>query len=285
MKIQPVFKNLTKPANRAYLYSIAAHLSLLIVILIFSYHPLKIFTFGTAVQSTQQVQIVNATLVLPTPSRSTVIAQNPPAPAPSTPPSKALQPSPNLTPAPTAPPLTKPAPLNPSILEKASPDSLKTAPQKSSPTKAASLQKPQPPAQPPTSAQNKVLLQKLKTLGLSSLQQAVNSTQQEAASAAQAAKDLSLQEQYMGLIQQTIRSNWINQFDPTVILTVTLKISLDQNGNVLSVSISQTSGNPAFDRQAILAVKKSSPLPLPADARVAKDFANLNLPFSNQPSA
>lgn len=125
-------------------------------------------------------------------------------------------------------------------------------------------------------------MQKLKALGLSSLQQASTSTQTEAASAAQAAKDLTLEQKYMGLIQQTIRSNWINQFDPNVVLTATLKISLDSSGKVLSVSVSQSSGNPAFDRQAVLAVKKSSPLPIPPDDNLAKKFMSLTLPFSNQ---
>jgi colicin import membrane protein len=57
---------------------------------------------------------------------------------------------------------------------------------------------------------------------------------------------------------------------------------LDKAGNVLSVNIIQSSGNAAFDRQAVLAVKKSSPLPLPPDPKLAKDFMNLTLPFSNQ---
>ena len=159
----------------------------------------------------------------------------------------------------------------------------KPTPQKLAPDKSAAMvQKTTPPKQnsQQSSVQQKQALQKLKALGLSSLQQAVNSKQLEAASAAQASENLTLKEKYMGLIQQTIRSNWINQF-PQSNVTVTLQISLDAHGNVLNVFVKQTSGNAAFDRQAVLAVKKSSPLPLPPDPNLAKDFMSLVLPFSN----
>lgn len=256
---------LLEEENRPYLYSVGAHLGLILLILILSYHNIKIFTFGTAVQSQQQVQIVNATLVLP-PNISKVMTQNPPAPAPPAPPTK--NPSQEINPKPAPTPSPKPE---------------KPTPQKLTPDKNATVvQKQQPPKKSSSSIQNKQVLQNLKALGLSSIKQAINTNQKEAASAAQAAANLTLKEKYMGLIQQTVRANWINQFDPNTNLTVTLKISLDKTGKVLSVSVAQSSGNPAFDRQAILAVQKSSPLPLPPDPNMAKDFMNLTLPFSNQ---
>lgn len=251
--------------RRPYWYSVGTHLSVILLILILSYNNIKIFTFGTAVQSQQQVQIVNATLVLP-PSMSKVITQNPPAPAPPTPPTKT--PSQDVNPKPTPTPTPKPD---------------KPTPQKLTQDKNATVvEKKQEQKKSSSSIQNKQALQNLKALGLSSIKQAVDTNQKEAASAAQASANLTLKEKYMGLIQQTIRSNWINQFDPTANLTVVLKISLDKAGNVLSVTVSQSSGNAAFDRQAVLAVKKSSPLPLPPDPSMAKDFMNLILPFSNQ---
>jgi colicin import membrane protein len=51
---------------------------------------------------------------------------------------------------------------------------------------------------------------------------------------------------------------------------------------VESVKVSQSSGNAAFDRQAMAAVQKASPLPIPDDPSIAKDFAEITLPFSNQ---
>lgn len=252
--------------RHSYRYSIGLHVLLVLILAILSYHNTQIFNFGNAVRSQQQVQIVNATMVLP-PNLSKVIAKVPPAPAPPTPPVKTPQQTPNPKPMPTPTPTPqKPTP------QKLAQD--KTAPivQKITPPKQNSQQ---------SSVQQKQALQKLKALGLASLQQATDSKQQEAASAAQASENLTLKEKYMGLIQQTIRSNWINQF-PQSNLTVTLQISLDAHGNVLNVLVKQTSGNATFDRQAVLAVKKSSPLPLPPDPTMAKDFMSLVLPFSNQ---
>lgn len=246
-------------------YSVGAHLSLVLLIVILSYHNIKIFTFGNAGQSQQQVQIVNATLVLP-PSMSKVVTSNPPAPAPPTPPTKT--PSKEISPRPAPKPNPKPD---------------KPTPQKLTQDKNATVvEKKQEQKKSSSSIQNKQVLQNLKALGLSSIKQAVDTNQKEDAGAAQASANLTLKEKYMGLIQQTIRSNWINQFDPAANLTVVLKISLDKTGNVLSVTVSQSSGNAAFDRQAVLAVKKSSPLPLPPDPSMAKDFMNIILPFSNQ---
>jgi colicin import membrane protein len=105
---------------------------------------------------------------------------------------------------------------------------------------------------------------------------------QAAAAAAAEKRALSIEEKYMGLIQASIRSQWINQFDPLADLQVTLQIELDSKGNVESVEVSHSSGNSAFDRQAIAAVKKASPLPIPEDPSIAKDFRDLTLPFRNQ---
>jgi colicin import membrane protein len=102
------------------------------------------------------------------------------------------------------------------------------------------------------------------------------------AAAAESQRVLTLEQKYMGLIQASIRSQWINQFDPLANLQVILVIELDPKGNVDSVQISQSSGNPAFDRQAVAAIQKASPLPIPDDASIAKDFAEITLPFSNQ---
>jgi len=260
------FRALLQEENRPYLYSFAAHLAVIILIIIFSYSNIKIFTFGSAVKSMQQVQIVNATLVLPKPSHSKVITPNPPAPAPPAPPTKT--PSQKI--------VAKPKPTPSPKAEKPTPKKLEHA------KKAPIVQKKEKQKKSSSSIQNQQVLQKLKALGLSSIQKAVDTKQKEAATAAQAAKNLTLQQKYMGLIQQTIRSNWINQFNPSETLTATLQISLDKTGKVLSVTISKSSDSQAFDRQAILAVEKSSPLPLPPDPDLAKDFMNLTLPFNNQ---
>ena len=258
----------SKRDNKAFIYSCSGHFLLLAILIIANLHHAKNFLFGTAVKSAQQVQVVNAVLVLPKPSLSKVVTPTPPAPA-STPTPPTPKPSPEVNPKPnTASSETQAA---------------KPIPTTQADKSAEIKQKPKKPqAQKQTSSQKLEALQKLKSLGMASIDQTIDSNQKEAASAAQAAATLTLEEKYMGMIQQSIRSNWINQFDPNANLTAVLKINLDTIGNVLSVTVASSSGNSAFDRQAVLAVKKSSPLPLPQDPDLAKKFLNLTLPFNNQ---
>lgn len=242
--------------NKPLFYSFSLHFLLLAAIIIAAMHHQQNFFFGTAVRSPQQIQIVNATLVLPTPSMSQVITPTPPAAA------------------------SKPTPPTPNPTEQ---NNVKPTPAPTPQSKVADIQqKQQKPQVPKQSLQQIQAIQKLKSLGLSSIQQSVASNQKEAASAAQAAQMITMEQKYMGLIQQTVKSNWINQFSPNAQLQAILKIKLDKNGKVLAVSVVQSSGNDAFDRQAILAVQKSSPLPMPPDASLAKKFMNLTLPFNNQ---
>jgi TonB family protein len=243
-------------SQKSFIYSLSAHLGLIIVLILIALQHQNNFFFGTAVRSPQQIQIVNAMLVLPQPSLSKVITPVPPAAAsvPTPPTPKPDTPTKVKT---TSTPVT--ASKTPEIQQK---------------IQKKNIQK--------QTAQQIKALQKLKALGLSSIQQSVTTTQKEAASAAQAAAMLTEEEKYMGLIQQTVKSNWINQFDPNAQLIAILKIKLDAQGKVLAVTVTQSSGNSTFDRQAVLAVQKSSPLPLPPDAGLAKKFMNLTLPFNNQ---
>lgn len=241
--------------TRSFVYSFSLHLLLVAGIILATLQHQTNFFYGTAVRSPQQVQIVNAMLVLPQSSLSHVITPTPPAAA------------------------SVPTPPTPKT---STPSNAKPTPAPIAQSKDGTLQQKQKNTQPKPSAQQVQALQKLKSLGLSSIQQAVDSHQKEAASAAQAAEALTMEEKYMGLIQQTIKSNWINQFNPSAQLTAILKIKLDANGNVLAVSVAHSSGNASFDRQAVLAVQKSSPLPLPPNPALVKKFMSLTLPFNNQ---
>ncbi len=130
-------------------------------------------------------------------------------------------------------------------------------------------------------AKQRAIADKLKRQALSSIGQQI-AADQKAQQAAQARQQwLTERQKYIGLIQQTIRSNWINQFSQSDQLTVVLSISLNLQGQVGSVQIIKSSGNSAFDRQAVLAVRKSSPLPMPKDKALAKQFEHIKLPFSN----
>jgi colicin import membrane protein len=51
-------------------------------------------------------------------------------------------------------------------------------------------------------------------------------------------------------------------------------------GEVADVRIVQSSGNEIFDRQAEAAVKKASPLPVPADPRLFEKVREINFIFA-----
>lgn len=131
-------------------------------------------------------------------------------------------------------------------------------------------------------AQEKAARERLRKQALENLAKQRLAAKRAAAAAAHQKQLLTEKEKYIGLIQQTIRANWINQFMNAGDLTVTLQIDLDSKGDVQSVTVVQSSGNAAFDRQAVIAVRKSSPLPMPKDADLAKQFQVIKLPFSNQ---
>ena len=63
-------------------------------------------------------------------------------------------------------------------------------------------------------------------------------------------------------------------------LSASLKIKLDTKGFVQGVSLTKTSGNASFDRLAVNAVYKASPLPLPEDEKISQKMASINLKIS-----
>ncbi len=82
---------------------------------------------------------------------------------------------------------------------------------------------------------------------------------------------------YIVLIQQTIRANWIDHGNLSSQLSVKVSISLSASGKVQNVAIIKPSGNSAYDRQAVLAIEKSSPLPIPTEPDLANEFRNITL--------
>jgi colicin import membrane protein len=85
-------------------------------------------------------------------------------------------------------------------------------------------------------------------------------------------------DKYKGLIQNSIRRNW--RLEPEQInknLSCKVKINLDKGGNVLSVTILKSSGDVKLDQSALIAVNKASPLLVPTDERLFKQFETFNL--------
>lgn len=64
----------------------------------------------------------------------------------------------------------------------------------------------------------------------------------------------------------------------------TVEIRLALNGNVLNVRTVRSSGDATFDRLAEATIQKASPLPMPADADVARAFSSQGVQFIFKPS-
>lgn len=130
--------------------------------------------------------------------------------------------------------------------------------------------------------QEKIKKEKLRNLAMKNLLQKIADQQKaEAAAKAMQQRTLTERQKYIALVTQIIRANWINQFADTD-YQVTLKINVDKSGDVQSVSVVKSSGNSAFDRQAALAVQKSSPLPVPKAQVLQVQMRSMTLAFSNQ---
>jgi len=76
------------------------------------------------------------------------------------------------------------------------------------------------------------------------------------------------QSEYVRQITATVERNWLQPKSVPKGLAVKLQVSQIPGGTVVDVNVLKSSGNIAFDRSAVLAVQKSSPLPRPKDERL-----------------
>lgn len=97
--------------------------------------------------------------------------------------------------------------------------------------------------------------------------------------AAQAEANQRVVNQYVGAIQAQVRRNWIQ---PTNWQgrSCTVQVQLIPGGDVASVQIVQSSGDPAFDRSVEAAVYRAAPLPLPPDPALFESFRTLRFVFA-----
>jgi len=65
-------------------------------------------------------------------------------------------------------------------------------------------------------------------------------------------------------------------------LSCILRITLIPGGEVLTVEVSQSSGNTTFDRQAETAVRKAAPLPVPSEPRLFNKMRTITFVFDPQ---
>ncbi len=69
---------------------------------------------------------------------------------------------------------------------------------------------------------------------------------------------------YYAMITRKIWSEWIYPESVSAGLEVIIAITIDRNGKIISHAIEKSSGNALFDRSAIKAILKASPLPSPS---------------------
>ena len=101
--------------------------------------------------------------------------------------------------------------------------------------------------------------------------------QQQQAQAAQTAADQKQVDKYKALILQAISQQWIIPDAAKKDEQGELLVNLAPGGVVLSVEITKSSGDPALDRSAQIAVQKASPLPVPNDPALFDGFRQITL--------
>jgi len=87
-------------------------------------------------------------------------------------------------------------------------------------------------------------------------------------------------DQYALLIKQRIKRYWNRPTGKSDDLVTTVKVSLLPGGDVKSVIIIQSSGDPIFDRSVENAVYKAAPMPWPTDPEAAAQMKELNIEFT-----
>jgi len=93
-----------------------------------------------------------------------------------------------------------------------------------------------------------------------------------------AARDQGIINQYVGIIGDKVRRNWI-QPPNSQGLSCVLRVQLMPGGDVANVQVVQSSGNAAFDRSMETAVYRAAPLPLPPDPKIANQFRDFQIRF------
>ena len=85
--------------------------------------------------------------------------------------------------------------------------------------------------------------------------------------------------EFIPYIQERIQRKWLRPAGSPAGLTCLVKVRLIPGGDVVSVSVVRSSGDPVFDRSVETAVLKATPLPLPEDPALFKHFREINFNF------
>jgi colicin import membrane protein len=83
----------------------------------------------------------------------------------------------------------------------------------------------------------------------------------------------------VGEIENKVRNNWAYAGDATG-LEVIISVKVTRDGEVASANEWRSSGDPIFDRSAVNALRKASPLPFPDDPRCYEHIKEFNFIFT-----
>ncbi|MDD2802410.1 MAG: cell envelope integrity protein TolA, partial [Methylococcales bacterium] len=104
-----------------------------------------------------------------------------------------------------------------------------------------------------------------------------------AAEKAEAAKAKAVQnkqaiDEATAAIKQKVNRSWIRPADATGISCI-IRVKLMSDGTVVDAQVVTSSGDEIFDRSAENAVNKASPLPVPSDKELSKEFRSFTFEF------
>lgn len=85
---------------------------------------------------------------------------------------------------------------------------------------------------------------------------------------------------YIAQMQAKVERNWNNPLSGQDGLECVVRVRLNPQGVVLLAQVVKSSGNPVFDRSVETAVLKASPLPLPKDPSIMDGFPELRFKFN-----
>ena len=87
-------------------------------------------------------------------------------------------------------------------------------------------------------------------------------------------------DEYGLYIKEKVQRSWIRPSAGSSSLSCVVNVRLIPGGEVVDVTIVQSSGNAAFDRSVEAAVFKASPLPVPQDPEVMEKFRSITFEFN-----
>ncbi len=120
-------------------------------------------------------------------------------------------------------------------------------------------------------AEEKQRQERLEALSRQEFQKALNAEASQLAKA-QAADDQAVASSFRSGIYQTVVANWSRPPSARNGMEAKLLVELVPTGDVVNVTLLQSSGNAAFDRSAEAAVKKAGRFEVPKDPDVFEDY-------------